>query len=69
MTTFDEQFNNDLPGEIHDWTEDPADQQFHDEMLTVDDDWSEDDSWDDSDSLTSCGWGEDEAYGFFGEDC
>ena len=64
MTTFDEQFNNDLPGEIHDWTEDPADQQFHDERTgTVDDDWY------DADALTSCGWGEDEAYGYFGEDC
>ena len=25
----------------------------------------EDDSWSDSDSLASCGWGEDEAYGCF----
>ena len=25
----------------------------------------EDDRWSDSDSLTSCGWGEDEAYGCF----
>lgn len=63
MTTFDEQTNNDLPGEIHEWTEDPADQQFRDEMLTVDDDWY------DPDALTSCGWGTDEDYGLFGEDC
>lgn len=27
----DEQTNHDLPGEINEWTADPADQQFHDE--------------------------------------
>ena len=74
MTTFDEQTNNDLPGEIHEWTEDPADRQYHDQIVAGDEDWrewdgEEDDSWDDGDSLASCGWGEDEAYGFFGEDC
>ena len=33
MTTFDEQTNNDLPGEIHEWTEDPADRQYHDQTF------------------------------------
>ena len=28
----DEQTNHDLPGEIHEWTADPADQQFHDQL-------------------------------------
>ena len=93
----DETTNHDLPGEIHEWTEDPADRQYHDarraiESMTLpceiedltdencgieiiddpygDEDWrdpevwdDEDDSWSDSDSLASCGWGEDEAYG------
>jgi len=125
----DETTNHDLPGEIHEWTEDPADQQWHvarraqralesitlpceiedltDENCGIeiiddpygdeediefkedcdrlfqqtqdfgdapdfDEDWrdpevwdDEDDSWSDSDSLASCGWGEDEAYGCF----
>jgi len=95
----DETTNHDLPGEIHEWTEDPADRQYHDarraiESMTLpceiedltdencgieiiddpygDEDWrdpevwdDEDDSWSDSDSLASCGWGEDEAYGCF----
>jgi len=102
--SYDESNNHDLPGEIHEWTEDPADRQYHDarsaldsmtlpseiedlhdgncEVMIVDDpytdapagdeDWrdpevwdNEDDSWSDSDSLASCGWGEDEAYGCF----
>jgi hypothetical protein len=33
MTTFDEQTNNDLPGEIHEWTEDPADREFYDQTF------------------------------------
>ena len=33
MTTFDEQTNNDLPGEIHEWTEDLADRQYHDQTF------------------------------------
>jgi len=40
------------------------------EPVFGDEDWrdpevwdDEDDSWSDSDSLASCGWGEDEAYG------
>ena len=34
------------------------------EEPVFDEDWDdEDDSWADSDSLASCGWGEDEAYG------
>ena len=103
----DETTNHDLIGEIHEWTEDPADQQYHMarraqralesmtlpseiedlhdgncEVMIIDDpytdapagdeDWrdpevwdDEDDSWSDSDSLASCGWGEDEAYGCF----
>eukprot|EP00919_Chromeraceae_sp_WS-2016_P045582 GHVR01108488.1.p1 GENE.GHVR01108488.1~~GHVR01108488.1.p1 ORF type:complete len:105 (+),score=21.15 GHVR01108488.1:420-734(+) len=95
----DETTNHDLIGEIHEWTEDPADRQYHDarraiESMTLpceiedltdencgieiiddpygDEDWrdpevwdDEDDSWSDSDSLASCGWGEDEAYGCF----
>jgi len=102
--SYDESTNHDLPGEIHEWTEDPADRQYHDarsaldsmtlpseiedlhdgncEVMIIDDpytdapagdeDWrdpkvwdNEDDSWSDSDSLTSCGWGEDESYGCF----
>ena len=97
--SYDETTNHDLIGEIHEWTEDPADRQYHDarraiESMTLpceiedltdencgieiiddpygDEDWrdpevwdDEDDSWSDSDSLASCGWGEDEAYGCF----
>ena len=69
--SYDETTNHDLPGEIED---------LHDgncEVMIIDDpygdeDWrdpevwdNEDDSWSDSDSLASCGWGEDEAYGCF----
>ena len=69
--SYDETTNHDLPGEIED---------LHDgncEVMIIDDpygdeDWrdpsvwdDEDDSWSDSDSLASCGWGEDEAYGCF----
>jgi len=70
----DETTNHDLIGEIHEWTEDPADRQYHDARNAPagDEDWrdpevwdNEDDSWSDSDSLASCGWGEDEAYGCF----
>ena len=73
---YDETTNHDLIGEIHEWTEDPADRQWHDEndapdfdeeSMGADGDFydCEDDSWSDSDSLASCGWGEDEAYGCF----
>ena len=81
MTTFDEQTNNDLPGEVHDdiefkedcdrlfqQTQDFGDaEDFDEESMGADGDFyeSEDDSWSDSDSLASCGWGEDEAYGCF----
>ena len=111
MTTFDEQTNNDLPGEVHDdfsWilpdgetiedhipnfydendapdpdediefkedcdrlfqqTQDFGDApDFDEESMGADGDFydCEDDSWSDSDSLASCGWGEDEAYGCF----
>ncbi len=38
---------------------------FDEESMGADGDFydCEDDSWSDSDSLASCGWGEDEAYG------
>ena len=85
MTTFDEQTNNDIPGEVHDdfsWilpdgeTIEDHIPDFHDEndapdydeeSMGADGDFydCEDDSWSDSDSLASCGWGEDEAYGCF----
>ncbi len=85
MTTFDEQTNNDLPGEVHDdfsWilpdgeTIEDHIPDFHDEndapdydeeAMGADGDFydCEDNSWSDSDSLTSCGWGEDESYGCF----
>jgi len=35
------------------------------DVYTLDDPDFEDDSWDDADSFTSIGWGEDEAYGLF----
>ena len=63
MTTFDEQANNDLPGEVYDdfsWIL-PDGETIEDHIPDFYDD--EDDSWSDSDSLASAGWGEDEAYG------
>ena len=69
MTTFDEQFNNDLPGEIHDdfsWIL-PDGETIEDHIPDFYDD-CEDDSWDDADSLASAGWGTDEDYGLW-EDC
>jgi len=70
MTTFDEQFNNDLPGEIHDdfsWIL-PDGETIEDhipDFYDDDEDDCEDDSWDDSDSLASAGWGTDEDYGLW----
>jgi len=64
---FDDNFNVDLPGEI----EDLHDENCEFEPVELDDpdfyedDSYEDDSWTDADSLTSIGWGEDEAYGLF----
>jgi len=77
----DETTNHDLPGEVFPcghyqdrwWDWNPA--VFgpdSEEPVFGDEDWrdpevwdDEDDSWSDSDSLASCGWGEDEAYGCF----
>ena len=68
MTTFDDQFNNDLPGEINDdfsWIL-PDGETIEDHIPDFyNDDQYEDDSWDDSDSLTSAGWGTDEDYGLW----
>ena len=67
----DETTNIDLPGEIEDLTDENCgieiiDDPYGDEDWRDPDVWDdEDDSWSDSDSLTSCGWGEDEAYGCF----
>jgi len=54
------------------WDWDPAVFGPNSEEPVYDEDWrdpevwdDEDDSWSDSDSLASCGWGEDEAYGCF----
>ena len=76
---YDETTNHDLPGEVFPcghyqerwWDWNPA--VFgpdSEEPVFGDEDWrdpevwdDEDDSWSDSDSLASCGWGEDEAYG------
>ena len=68
MTTFDDQFNNDLPGEINDdfsWIlpdgetiEDHIPDFYYDE-----EEMGYDGDFYDSDALTSAGWGEDEAYG------
>ena len=70
----DETTNHDLPGEVNDdfsWIlpdgetiEDPIPDFYGDEDWRDPEVWDdEDDSWSDSDSLASCGWGEDEAYG------
>lgn len=82
MTTFDEQFNNDLPGEVHDqtfpcgyyqerwwdWNDDVIGPNSDEPVHNDDDEWAdEDDSWADSDSLASAGWGTDEDYGLFDE--
>ena len=70
MTTFDDQFNNDLPGEINDdfsWIL-PDGETIEDhipDFYSDDDDQYEDDSWTDADSLASAGWGTDEDYGLW----
>ena len=85
MTTFNDEFNIDLPGEIEDLHDEncgieiivdpyiasdngddfswilPDGETIEDHIPDFYDD--EDDSWSDSDSLASAGWGEDEAYG------
>ena len=58
---FDDNFNVDLPAEI----EDLHDENCEWEPVDLDDPAFEDDSWDEADSLTSIGWGEDEAYELF----
>ena len=81
MTTFNDEFNIDLPGEIedlhdeicgieiiddpYDWNDENDAPDYDEESMGYDGDFydDEDDSWSDSDSLASCGWGEDEAYG------
>ena len=94
MTTFNDEFNIDLPGEIEDLhdencgieiIDDPYNQSFpcghyqerwwdwnpaiigpDAEEPVFDEDWDdEDDSWSDSDSLASAGWGTDEDYGLW----
>ena len=72
----DETTNHDLPGEVNDlhdedwrdpnvWADENDAPDFDEESMGADGDFydCEDDSWSDSDSLASCGWGEDEAYG------
>ena len=60
-SNFDDNFKIDLPGEV----EDLHDENCEWEPVELDDPDFEDDSWDDAYSLTSIGWGEDEAYGLF----
>jgi len=69
MRNFDDNFNIDLPAEIEDLTDEncgwePVELDDDPDVYTLDE-LSEDDSWDDADSFTSIGWGEDEAYGLF----
>ena len=47
------------------WNDENDAPDFDEESMGADGDFydDEDDSWSDSDSLASCGWGEDEAYG------
>jgi len=51
----------------YDWHDENDAPDFDEESMGYDGDFydCEDDSWSDSDSLASCGWGEDEAYGCF----
>ena len=51
----------------YDWHDENDAPDFDEESMGADGDFydDEDDSWSDSDSLASCGWGEDEAYGCF----
>jgi hypothetical protein len=50
---------------IPDFYEENDAPDFDEESMGADGDFydDEDDRWSDSDSLASCGWGEDEAYG------
>ena len=70
----DETTNHDLPGEVFPcghyqdrwWDWNPAIIGPDAEEPVFDEDWDdEDDSWSDSDSLASCGWGTDEDYGLW----
>ena len=71
----DDPYNQSFPcGTYQDrwWDWNPATVGPDSEEPVYDEDWrdpdvwdDEDDSWSDSDSLASCGWGEDEAYGCF----
>ena len=65
----DDPYNQSFPcGHYQDrwWDWNPAIIGPDAEEPVFDEDWDdEDDSWSDSDSLASCGWGEDEAYGCF----
>ena len=49
----------------YDWNDENDAPDFDEESMGADGDFydDEDDSWSDSDSFASCGWGEDEAYG------
>jgi hypothetical protein len=49
------------------WNDENDAPDFDEESMGADGDFydCEDNSWSDSDSLTSCGWGEDESYGCF----
>ena len=49
------------------WNDENDAPDFDEESMGADGDFYdvEDDSWSDSDSLASCGWGEDESYGCF----
>ena len=70
----DETTNHDLPGEVFPcghyqdrwWDWNPAIIGPDAEEPVFDEDWDdEDDSWSDSDSLASAGWGTDEDYGLW----
>ena len=64
---FDDNFNIDLPGEIEDLHDENCEREpvDSDEFLAPDDDSEPNICWNDSDSLTSIGWGTDEDYGCF----
>ncbi len=87
MTTFNDEFNIDLPGEIEDLHDENCGMEIIDGPYIASDNgddfsWilpdgetiedhipdfydDEDDSWSDSDSLASAGWGTDEDYGLW----
>tara|TARA_R100001510_G_scaffold2731_1_gene2099 strand:- start:258 stop:524 length:267 start_codon:yes stop_codon:yes gene_type:complete len=51
----------------YDWNDENDAPDFDEESMGADGDFydDEDDSWSDSDSLASCGWGTDEDYGLW----